>query len=649
MRDSDRRKTDEYKQNNINTHRTYVYDNPLHFDESEMGENNRVNEKQKNRVTLGEQQYLSNHGKNITNQFSNRNNSNVVNFQEASGSFRNSKSNGTREFRNSGNVSNVTALPNSADYFREKKNRRTNSIDSVSSNKIAEFSKYNERCVQSFNTNSYRSERSNNSNQKTTSVNNKSFRSENSDYNKNKGTNYNNNRKTNTKKTGNLKITDYQADSVKKNNLNNQSAFANSSIQDKHNNANRTSNKHSSNNSTKELNKRTSYSDSRKGNTNSSSYRKEKANESNKFVTKVSEKQNNNSAREKKNNTAGINVQNFVEVFNKQKKASRKSNKSIKYGIKEKSVPSTEKFGEISDKIKNGVQDLPEAGNKVVTLTVSQKIIKTALIIILIGVTIVAGIGSIKVARKLCSVSEIKVLGDSVNYKVAELSEIKIGECMFDISTASVAKTISQNNPYINARVTKKWLSTINISVSLRKAYAAVEYRDGYVLIDKDGLVLEFISRADMSTDKYDVFTVIGLETVGYQKGELIGDRTLSKHIDDLMIICQAVKSTGMNGKILKIDISNSNVITLITKDRLNVIFGNAENAESKLNYIAKFSKDYADKIKLEDYTLKVDGTAFNDYSYVPNKRADGNNNKSDSVNSDNVNTSDNVSTSDKA
>ncbi len=224
-----------------------------------------------------------------------------------------------------------------------------------------------------------------------------------------------------------------------------------------------------------------------------------------------------------------------------------------------------------------------------------------AVILCLVAVFNVAKAGK-RLIREICTVKSITVNGktDYSDNEIIKASCIKTGDCIFDIDSSAVEKTIRRNNPYILAEVEKSGIDKVIINVKMCSAYAAIVCSGGYVLIDKDAVALEFVSDADFRQLKDKLTVVEGLETIGYSCGELIGDSETDIDINNLTELLQIINDARLKHRVSRVDITNMLAMTLTTVDGLTVKVGDRSNLAEKL----KFADEYADKLEADGRSL---------------------------------------------
>ena len=185
-------------------------------------------------------------------------------------------------------------------------------------------------------------------------------------------------------------------------------------------------------------------------------------------------------------------------------------------------------------------------------------------------------------ARLICSVRSINVYGNGAKKAdIIAYSQLTKGMCMFDIDEAEVENHIEEKAPYIQADVQRLWLNKIDIKISNRIPYAAIECNAQYLIIDNEFVSLEFIPKEQLS--KYDLVVVRGLQSGNFQLSKKIGDEKSNAHIYDLNAMLEMINNADNSLKIVEVDVLNSNNLTCKTSDGLTILFGDSSDLDKKL------------------------------------------------------------------
>lgn len=161
---------------------------------------------------------------------------------------------------------------------------------------------------------------------------------------------------------------------------------------------------------------------------------------------------------------------------------------------------------------------------------------------------------------------------------IKELSNIYVGNNIFYLNMDKAKENI-KSNPYImEAKIVRKLPSTVIIQINEREAVFYGKTSDGYVIIDKYGVVLE--KRKDIKG--MNLVKLQGFEIEKSQIGEhiVVEDERKLKAVTTISSMLGPRKD---NYKIAQVDISNINNIQFLYKN-IVIRAGNEENLEEKLN-----------------------------------------------------------------
>ncbi|MBU5482983.1 FtsQ-type POTRA domain-containing protein [Clostridium sp. MSJ-11] len=161
---------------------------------------------------------------------------------------------------------------------------------------------------------------------------------------------------------------------------------------------------------------------------------------------------------------------------------------------------------------------------------------------------------------------------------IKELSNIQVGNNIFYLNMDKAKEDI-KNNPYImEVKIARKLPSTVVIQINEREAVFYGKTSDGYVIIDKYGVVLE--KRKDIKG--MNLVKLQGFEIEKSQIGEhiVVEDERKLKAATTISSLLGPRKD---NYKIAQVDISDINNIQFLYKN-IVIRAGNEENLEGKLN-----------------------------------------------------------------
>lgn len=160
----------------------------------------------------------------------------------------------------------------------------------------------------------------------------------------------------------------------------------------------------------------------------------------------------------------------------------------------------------------------------------------------------------------LCSSSlfNIKTIEVSGNVKLSDekiisLSSLEMYTNIFKFKRNNIVKNIKENAYIENAKITRKYPSTINIDIEEREARYMLQFADSYVYINNQGYMLE------ISNEKLELPVLVGFTTdlSNIKAGNRINVDDLKK-MNTVIKIYDSAKLNDLNDLITKIDISNS-------------------------------------------------------------------------------------------
>lgn len=180
--------------------------------------------------------------------------------------------------------------------------------------------------------------------------------------------------------------------------------------------------------------------------------------------------------------------------------------------------------------------------------------------------------------------------------QIINASGISKGNNLFLCNLERASEGIRKNLPYISKAEVKRQLpSTIVIEITHSDAFIAVETKAGTALADKNGKVLEFVSREKLPSG------IISLDA-GTVFGAAIGDNIFELNAEDdsvkdqkkkaevLRQIFDAVEKSGLKG-ITSIDIKSTSNINIMYQNRLKLNIGNVNDIVYKLKSAVEIIK----------------------------------------------------------
>lgn len=175
---------------------------------------------------------------------------------------------------------------------------------------------------------------------------------------------------------------------------------------------------------------------------------------------------------------------------------------------------------------------------------------------------------------------------------IKNMSGIPLGQNIFRVNYFRVKNNIKQE-PYIGkVSITRHYPNKVVLSVEERKRAGYIQFMGKYLIIDKNGYVLEAISNTkDIEIEAPDIW---GLKFEEYELGKELKASKEEKEKYDLLMKCfNEISSSSLEDKLSKIDISNPDSIVIWAyNDKYQINIGDKKAFVYKL----KFSKTIIEK-----------------------------------------------------
>lgn len=220
-----------------------------------------------------------------------------------------------------------------------------------------------------------------------------------------------------------------------------------------------------------------------------------------------------------------------------------------------------------------------------------KKKIKIPCIIKIFTVIVVISIATFAFLKSsLFNVKEIVVQVKNNNvlteYEIKELADISIGENIFSIRKKNSIENIKRNSYVEDVEIKRIIPNKIQIIVEERLAKFQLETSDGYVYVDKQGIVI------DKSTEKKDCITITGHKTSDIINGNSLCYEDINKLLDVLQI-CKEIENNELRNDVSKVDISDSNDY-LVYFESLGKMahIGDVSSINDKMTRVAKILKE---------------------------------------------------------
>lgn len=173
-------------------------------------------------------------------------------------------------------------------------------------------------------------------------------------------------------------------------------------------------------------------------------------------------------------------------------------------------------------------------------------------------------------SSSLFNIKSIEVSGNIKlsNEKIISLSSLELYTNIFKFKKGSIIEHIKENAYIENAKITRKYPSTINIEIEEREARYMLQFADSYVYINNQGYMLE------ISNEKLELPILVGFTTdlSNIKAGNRINVDDLKK-MNTVIKIYDSAKLNDLNELITKIDISNSKNYSIEMASKGKIIY----------------------------------------------------------------------------
>lgn len=211
------------------------------------------------------------------------------------------------------------------------------------------------------------------------------------------------------------------------------------------------------------------------------------------------------------------------------------------------------------------------------------KVIKL-IIKIFIFIALLVGLVAFAFTSPLFNITEIDVEGNEKfeDEVYITLSELNIGENIFNFSKLKVISKI-ENNPYVDeVSIKRKLPSKLKITIKERVATYLINLGDEYAYINNQGYILE------ISKEKLPLTIITGISTE--IENIIEGNRLNNEDLERLQAVIQIKDSMNdiqMNRELSSIDITNkSDYFLTFDKEAKDVRLGDTTNLSSKILFI---------------------------------------------------------------
>lgn len=269
----------------------------------------------------------------------------------------------------------------------------------------------------------------------------------------------------------------------------------------------------------------------------------------------------------------------IIGVTRKQEPAKNKKEKKKVEKAKNKGTTKRKQVKKANKKsiAKNTKNIAPEQQEKIMQKRKKkQKAIKWILILALLIVAILCAMFS-----PLFNIKKIEVQGNEIISKneIISLSQIQLEENTFKLNKSQIKKQIKENAYIQSVIVVRNLPSEIVIKVEERKPAYLLEYAGSYIVIDKQGYMLE------IKNEKMNLPVIQGAVTSTEEFK--VGNRLCTEDLEKLAEILRIVEIAQVNDIytiITGIDIENAENIKLIFESEDKVAYlGDSSNMNTKI------------------------------------------------------------------
>jgi len=269
----------------------------------------------------------------------------------------------------------------------------------------------------------------------------------------------------------------------------------------------------------------------------------------------------------------------IIGVTRKQEPAKNKKEKKKVEKAKNKGTTKKKQVKKANKKsiAKNTKNIAPEQQEKIMQKRKKkQKAIKWILILALLIVAILCAMFS-----PLFNIKKIEVQGNEIISKneIISLSQIQLEENTFKLNKSQIKKQIKENAYIQSVIIVRNLPSEIVIKVEERKPAYLLEYAGSYIVIDKQGYMLE------IKNEKMNLPVIQGAVTSTEEFK--VGNRLCTEDLEKLAEILRIVEIAQVNDIytiITGIDIENAENIKLIFESEDKVAYlGDSSNMNTKI------------------------------------------------------------------
>lgn len=221
--------------------------------------------------------------------------------------------------------------------------------------------------------------------------------------------------------------------------------------------------------------------------------------------------------------------------------------------------------------------------------------------------------------EEIIGVTDIYKGGNGFKILGKNIQEIKDIKDIFLLRYGRAEKNILKSHPYIKEVFVKYLIpNKVSISINERTGVCIIPYLGNYLLMDKEGYILDTVD----NPDKSGLPLIKGFNFDRYELGQALKVK-VQKGFEDTVALLNAIDDSDKNDKfkimdIIKvIDVNDTKKVYLLVDNRIEVNIGDLEDLSYKLNFLKQI---YLKKISKDDKGL-LDFSTGGNPNFIPEKR----------------------------
>lgn len=199
-------------------------------------------------------------------------------------------------------------------------------------------------------------------------------------------------------------------------------------------------------------------------------------------------------------------------------------------------------------------------------------------------------------------IKKINCIGNSriSSEDIIASSKINIGDNIIRISKKGAIDGIDDLAYVKKVEIDRKFPSTLNIKIVECQVYACVPFNDSFLYLDEEGKILE--TAVDKPETVVPVITGVNLTNATVNTIVAFDNQT---QLDCYKALIQTLSNSRFSGIVTKIDLSSTKDITITVNDSQDIIVGDIQNLDYKINYLAAEVYDLPQNNKTDTMDLR--------------------------------------------